>query len=103
MIRLCQCLAASRVGISRRSAARMISLRTCPRFTRNRGLSLSHSGTEKLADLGLHWPGRLELPSDELSFYRFALNRIFEARFSIHKRGCSTLKSRVTLPIFLKR
>ena len=72
------------------------------RFCRNRGLSLSHSGTEKLADLALHRPCGLELPSDELSFYRLAFKRIFEAGFGIHKRGDSTLKSRVTLPIFLK-
>ena len=53
-------------------------------------------------DLALHWPGGLELPPDELSFYRLALKRIFEADFGIHKRGDSTLNSRVALPIFSK-
>ena len=53
-------------------------------------------------DLALHWAGGLELPSDESSFYRFALKRIFEVGFGFHKRGDSMLKSRVALPIFSK-
>jgi len=53
-------------------------------------------------DLALHRPRGLELSLDELPFYRFALERIFEAGFGIHKRGDSTLKSGVALPIFLK-
>ena len=53
-------------------------------------------------DLALHWAGWLELPSDESSFYRFALKRIFEVGFGFHKRGDSMLKSRITLPIFSK-
>src|SRR5580658_10032634 len=44
-----------------------------------------------------HQPG-----FDELSFYRFALKRVFEAGLGVHKRGDSMLKSRVALPIFSK-
>jgi hypothetical protein len=53
-------------------------------------------------DLTLHWLGVLELPPDELSFYRPALKRIFETCFGFHKRGEGMLKSRVALPIFSK-
>lgn len=80
----------------------MISLGICLEFCPNRRLSLSLTGTEKLADLALHWPGLLELPSDEVPFDRFSLNRIFEAGFGTHKCSDRTLRSAVTLPIFLK-
>jgi hypothetical protein len=61
-----------------------------------------HSGIEKFVDVALDRPRGLELSLDEFSFYRFALERILEADFAIHKSSDSTLESRVAFPIFLK-
>src|SRR5437773_571124 len=98
-MRVCQRRATSRVGVSCRSAAWMISLRTPVRFFRNWGLSSSQSGPYNLSDFALN---RTCCLVQVMLLDRLAFKGIFLRSFGLDESVDRVLKSGVFLPISLK-